>query len=429
MLGYIPPKRFTEVRYTGNWSISGVDNEQDEAGRIADYHFISTPSGQEHTLEGAYSEIEAQRRVQSWEWTEYIEQELDALQKKRDELIASQAVLNARCARAVPRPDCGDAPLFLLDGKELDIFALAEMDDKVRALSEEIEQLDQQEAFTRRLIEEGGWDWKYSCPDLWFAPRGVWWGSHLSNSLIHTEEKDGQTLYYTDLTEKRDGIQKRIYAPTKHELNLRATMERDKARKDKGAPPTAERCQDVIRYAKERITTLSAAETRQLLELMMLAVFGTRIDREGARDMIYRMIGLDYVKQGLDTEEDTMALFEKLDEADKEWDMYTFHRYLNNYLDVEKRSSLSKLAETIGCDKSTLSRIRNGEITNVKKEWAVRLAVAMGLSKEDMRKFIGSAGYTFPRVKKDYIIEQLIDSGVRDYSGILKGLCDYDLEL
>lgn len=86
----------------------------------------------------------------------------------------------------------------------------------------------------------------------------------------------------------------------------------------------------------------------------------------------------------------------------------------------------SRLAEMIGCDRSTVSRIKNGQTQNPQKKTIIALAIAMGLDTQKRLDFINCSGYSYPIDKLDYTVEQLISDGFSRISDISDMLYDID---
>lgn len=80
--------------------------------------------------------------------------------------------------------------------------------------------------------------------------------------------------------------------------------------------------------------------------------------------------------------------------------------------------SAAKLAERIGCEKSTVSRIKNGQTLNPRKETVVALAIAMELTGEQRYDFIKCSGHAYPIDEMDYMVEQLMRDGFKNLSAI-----------
>lgn len=78
----------------------------------------------------------------------------------------------------------------------------------------------------------------------------------------------------------------------------------------------------------------------------------------------------------------------------------------------------SRLAEIMGCDKATVSRIKNGQTKKPQKKTVIALAIAMDLDTEQRYDFINCSGHAYPSEMMDYMIEQLMRDGYRRVSDI-----------
>ncbi|MGN1415787.1 MAG: macro domain-containing protein [Oscillospiraceae bacterium] len=76
--------------------------------------------------------------------------------------------------------------------------------------------------------------------------------------------------------------------------------------------------------------------------------------------------------------------------------------------------SAAKLAEMICCEKSTISRIKNGQTKTPRKTTMIALAIAMGLSTEQRYDLIKCSGHAYPIDNMDCAVEQLILDGFRN---------------
>lgn len=78
----------------------------------------------------------------------------------------------------------------------------------------------------------------------------------------------------------------------------------------------------------------------------------------------------------------------------------------------------SELADKIGCDKSTVTRIRSGDTKKPQKKRVIALAIAMELSAEERYDLIRCSGNSYPVDEMDYAIEQFMRDGYRKLSNI-----------
>lgn len=87
------------------------------------------------------------------------------------------------------------------------------------------------------------------------------------------------------------------------------------------------------------------------------------------------------------------------------------------YFDSCKKTA-SKLAELIGCNKATVSRIKNGQTKFPQKKTVIALAIAMELPMKQRFDFINCSGHAYPADKMDYAVEQLMHDGYKSLSNI-----------
>lgn len=111
---------------------------------------------------------------------------------------------------------------------------------------------------------------------------------------------------------------------------------------------------------------------------------------------------------------------------DKKCDDLKRERFYNYFETCSKRSS--ELAELIGCNKATISRIRNGQTKNPRKKSVIALAIAMELSTRERFDFINCSGHAYPSEQMDYAIEQLMHDGYRSLLNINEMLYDRNKE-
>lgn len=80
---------------------------------------------------------------------------------------------------------------------------------------------------------------------------------------------------------------------------------------------------------------------------------------------------------------------------------YLFDEYLNRY-----QGTATELAEKADIDPSTLSTIKSHKYREKSKKVVLSLAIALDLTFEDRKRFINSAGFSYPRTDQDRFIEQ-----------------------
>ena len=78
-----------------------------------------------------------------------------------------------------------------------------------------------------------------------------------------------------------------------------------------------------------------------------------------------------------------------------------FDEYINKY-----SGTASKLAEDANIDKSTISKIKSHVYKAKSKNVIIALAIALDLTVEDRKRFINSAGFSYPITEHDRFIEQ-----------------------
>ncbi|MBD5159849.1 MAG: hypothetical protein HDT23_06380 [Ruminococcus sp.] len=78
-----------------------------------------------------------------------------------------------------------------------------------------------------------------------------------------------------------------------------------------------------------------------------------------------------------------------------------FYEYLGNYQGRD-----SELAENAMITKSTISKIKNHTYKSISKNSIISLAIALDLTVEDRKRFINSAGFSYPVTEHDHFIEQ-----------------------
>lgn len=396
MIGYIKPKKLKEIE---RFFLA------DECpGYVFEYYDEKTEEYRRMPYSAAVSEEDAQVGILECQWNDVIAEDLKELNKMRDELIAKKAVIRARLDRIIEqldsRPDPNEYPDDFGGLTDEEFFELQEYEEE---LGDKIKALDEKEKRALKLIEENKWNVK---------------NRHIrfSEKRVKTEIKNGEEFFYIDFTEETDGIVGRVKARTLDELKQKVSLENDRFRIEQGVIPEGGDFW-LSAIVERQIAALSAAETRYLLRLFNLAVFSGAIDRKAARKKIYDLLGVSGFLEKSNKEElsrEGIALRYAGDGAGDSWDKYTFSKYIGGYI-KEKGISITELAGRIGCNRSSLSGNINGS-HKPSRDRAVKLAVAMELSIDDMRIFLSSAGYTFPGTDIDYtIIKHLGEGGHKWY--------------
>lgn len=106
--------------------------------------------------------------------------------------------------------------------------------------------------------------------------------------------------------------------------------------------------------------------------------------------------------------------------------MQQFHEDMNNsswFLDeyINKYSgTASQLAENADIDNSTISKIKSHTYKTKSKTVIIALAIALNLTVDDRKRFINSAGFSYPITEHDHFIEQQLRkkkyTSVRDFN-------------
>lgn len=383
MIGYIKPKMLREI-----------SREPDPDGEYAYvFEYYDEASGEYRPMPDILctSEADAQVRLADSEWDGVIKEELRELDKLRDELLAKEAPIGAKLGRMIKKLNdgefFGDPGIVTME----EFFELQEQDEELRR---KIQDLDNKEERIKRVLSERKWG--SGVP----AKRN----RHISIYGRVLFDKKEQ-LYYVDLDKETDCITKRVTGKTLEELREKISIEDDRLRVKQGVIPESGRVNSgwTILMANRSIAKLSAAETRCLLELYNFAIFGDELDRKAAREKIFEMLGLNNSLEkinDLERRKKAHMINEAKNISNAKWDRYTFSSYIWKYLDA-KGMTKQELANTIGVNRSTISRYTNGE-TMPDKANARKLAAAMELSVTDMRIFINSAGYVFPNEDDTY---------------------------
>lgn len=97
------------------------------------------------------------------------------------------------------------------------------------------------------------------------------------------------------------------------------------------------------------------------------------------------------------TEKSVMEqFFESLENTEK-----FFYEYINRY-----QGTAAELARKANISESTVSRIKKHEYKDKLRTVVISLAIALDLTVEDRKKFINSAGFSYPITRHDRFIEQ-----------------------
>ena len=313
MIGYIRPKlklkciQVSDEEYA--YKIDLSDDLPKEYRELSEHIFA--------TEEDAYIAIDDIR------WRLAMEEDRKELDRLRDELIATQAVIGARIDRLIKQlgdiADYEELPNSI-GGMSLDSFyGMQEYDKELRL---RIEELDAREEQIRKILTE---KWA-TAPD-----------------------RDTADSSWTMLAADRS------------------------------------------------IARLSAAETRRLLRLYNLAVFGSEACRREAREEIFELLRLGGMLEKMTDEErrrKVQMMNEANDPSNVRWNKYTFSSYISEYLASEGLTQ-QELAGRIGVNRSMITRYLNGDNLPDKPN-SRKLAAAMGLSGKDISVFIHSAGHSFP---------------------------------
>lgn len=227
---------------------------------------------------------------------------------------------------------------------------------------------------------------------------------------------------------------KHLQAETIEELRKLVSIEEDRINRENGYSLLTNRSAGTIAEAKRRVVSLSATDSVYVLEMFYQAVFGEKEEREAARLRIYRTLYLEKQQQDVNEKDLEKTVHEKLEDLARQEevsmqqvDKFTFFNYLLEYLHNRKVITQTELAKKLGCHNSYITHIKNGELKTLKRKWVVGMAVAFRMEKEDMRRFIHSAGFAFPCFKSDFLIEERMELGIRDYYAVMKGLEEKDI--
>lgn len=102
----------------------------------------------------------------------------------------------------------------------------------------------------------------------------------------------------------------------------------------------------------------------------------------------------------IETKYTEKSIMEQFYEALKNTECF-FYEYINRY-----QGTATKLAEKADIDKSTISTIKKHKYREKSKKVVLSLAIALDLTIEDRKRFINSAGFSYPRTEQDRFIEQ-----------------------
>ncbi len=78
-----------------------------------------------------------------------------------------------------------------------------------------------------------------------------------------------------------------------------------------------------------------------------------------------------------------------------------FYEYINRY-----QGTATDLAENANIDKSTISTIKSHKYREKSRKVVISLAIALDLTVDDRKRFINSAGFSYPITEHDRFIEQ-----------------------
>lgn len=81
-------------------------------------------------------------------------------------------------------------------------------------------------------------------------------------------------------------------------------------------------------------------------------------------------------------------------------DSWFFYEYINRYKGTD-----AELARNADISSSTVSRIKKHDYKEKSKKVVISLAIALDLTVNDRKRFINSAGFSYPNNEEDYLIE------------------------
>lgn len=90
-----------------------------------------------------------------------------------------------------------------------------------------------------------------------------------------------------------------------------------------------------------------------------------------------------------------------------------FIEYMNKNI-----PNITKFANSIGCNKSTVNRIMNGNTECPQKNTVLLIALGLHLSKDERYDFINCSGNPYPVDERDYKLEELLDNGYTNIDDI-----------
>ena len=102
-----------------------------------------------------------------------------------------------------------------------------------------------------------------------------------------------------------------------------------------------------------------------------------------------------------------------------------YERYVRDLLRCRIFSE-EEMARRIKYDKGGLNKYKNGHIQKPARHRVIALAIAMELSDEERYRFINCAGHFYPKDKRDFLIEEMMQAGIRDFESINKALGEID---
>ena len=141
-----------------------------------------------------------------------------------------------------------------------------------------------------------------------------------------------------------------------------------------------------------------------------------------------RFAGLLHAKHAVSFESAAMKKPESLDDRVKHLGD-TWQETLLKMID-DRGYTDTEVYKRANIDRKLFSKIRSNPAYQPKKVTAVALALALKLSLDDTKDFIGRAGYAFsPSSKFDLIIEYFIEQGVYDHYTINLALFEHDQPL
>lgn len=95
------------------------------------------------------------------------------------------------------------------------------------------------------------------------------------------------------------------------------------------------------------------------------------------------------------------------------FDKSRFINRMNNEI-----QNITKFADSIRCNKSTIDRIMNEQTKYPQKNTVLLIALGLGLSKDERYDFINCSGHPYPFDQRDYRLEELLDNGYTNIDDI-----------